>query len=85
MFLQSCHIATYFFPFFYDLPLFFIQAEQSFMTFEGAQLQGSVKIGEKLSVSFFFSLFLSLSLFVLLFVSNEFQFSFIFSSYLQLM
>lgn len=28
-----------------------LQAEQSFMTFEGAQLQGSVKIGERLSVS----------------------------------
>ncbi|XP_055321735.1 probable nuclear transport factor 2 [Sitodiplosis mosellana] len=31
------------------LLLFFSQAEQSFMTFEGAQLQGSAKIGEKLT------------------------------------
>lgn len=31
-----------------------MQAEQSFMTFEGTQIQGSAKIGEKLTVSFFF-------------------------------
>lgn len=34
-----------------DLFTKFLQSEQSFMTFEGAQLQGSEKIGEKLAVS----------------------------------
>lgn len=40
----------------------FFQAEQSFMTFEGAQLQGAAKIAERLAVCMHTSFFLMNSL-----------------------
>lgn len=35
----------------FHLCFIFLQVEQSFMTFEGEQLQGSLKIADKLGVS----------------------------------